>query len=209
MKIMNACGGNWLLALIDRGERRKSWPVGNGVTTLGRDPGNSIRLVHESISRHHAEISCGVSGILICDTKSRNGIMVNGVPRRKAVLQPGDRLRIGIFDLELVAGPPPEPEPVREPSPDDETEDITFTQESELPDEDRELHTLYFICAWLAEGLEDQDFIPKCLSLLRDAFRSEEAHFYAADGRLLAFAAKDAKKPEVKLAAFLAERSWH
>jgi pSer/pThr/pTyr-binding forkhead associated (FHA) protein len=202
---MKASGRNWMLVLIERDKRERCWPLKDGITKVGRDPANPIYLRHESVSRHHAQVNCGETGVSIEDLKSRNGVTVNGVPRQKAVLQPGDRLKIGRFELDLVAGVPSE-HSSQDLAKEEDPQEITLAQDTRLPVEDRELHTLYHICSWFTEGGEVDEVAPKCLRLLLEAFRSQEAQLYAADGRLEAFASLRADKPVFKLAAFLAER---
>ena len=108
---------------------------------------------------------------------------------------------------------PPEPQPVSkrlEPGQtlpvEKETEGLTLTQGALLPSENRELHTLYCVCSWLTEGVEEQEFVHKCLRLLRETFEAQEAQLYKADGSLQAVVSEDGDKPAIRLAAFLAER---
>src|SRR6187401_2400958 len=103
---MTSAVGAWTLVLMERGERTRSWPLNPGVNKLGRDAANSIRLVNSSVSREHAEIVCEGDKVFVRDLKSRNGVIVNGVPRKNAAVQPGDRLKIGVFEMEVLAGPP-------------------------------------------------------------------------------------------------------
>jgi len=184
---------------------KKFWPLPVGATKLGRGPDNPIRLTHDSVSRNHAEVVCGADGIFIRDLSSRNGILVNGVPRQKAALQPGDALKIGIFRLELLAAPPTTARPT-EPPVEEGTEEVTIDQVFRLPDQDRELHALYHVCSWLTEGIEEKDFVAKCLRLLTDAFSAQEAQLYGADGQLQAVSGQESGKPVLKLAAFLAKK---
>ncbi|MGH7967289.1 MAG: hypothetical protein ACREIC_01040, partial [Limisphaerales bacterium] len=58
----------------------------------------------------------------------------------------------------------------------------------------------------LTEGIEEKDFVAKCLRLLLDVFSAQEAHLYGADGQLQAVAGPESGKPVLKLAAFLAKR---
>src|SRR6185503_16504393 len=74
--------------------------------TIGRDAANPIPLPHTSVSRQHAEINSGPEGVTVRDLDSRNGILVNGVPRKRATLQPGDKITICDFILELATSAP-------------------------------------------------------------------------------------------------------
>src|ERR1044071_8936472 len=130
---MNSGICNWTLVQMEPEKGKKFWPLAMGSTKLGRGPDNPIRLTHDSVSRTHAEVVCDANGIFIRDLSSRNGILVNGVPRQKAALQPGDALKIGIFRLELVAAPPSTTPPV-EPPVEEVTERVTIDQVFRLPD---------------------------------------------------------------------------
>jgi predicted component of type VI protein secretion system len=67
-----------------------------GVTTIGRDVDCHITLDDPLVSRRHARIIKGTDRVVIEDTKSRNGVFVNGASVRKlAQLRDGDRVRIG------------------------------------------------------------------------------------------------------------------
>src|SRR5436305_7167025 len=84
------------------GKRIDTFKLAEGTTTIGRDPTNQIPLPSSSVSREHAEIVCNADGLTVRDLGSRNGVLVNGVPRKKAVLQSGDKLTICEFVIELV-----------------------------------------------------------------------------------------------------------
>lgn len=68
---------------------------------LGRGSDNDVVLSDVSVSRYHAELSREDGSWYVEDLKSTNGVEVNRVPVQRAPLQPGDRLGIGIFDLQL------------------------------------------------------------------------------------------------------------
>lgn len=67
--------------------------------TVGRDPGNQVRLDHPTVSRVHAEVRRTAAGHELID-RSSNGVYVNGrrVAGRQA-LRPGDVVQIGPFKL--------------------------------------------------------------------------------------------------------------
>jgi len=51
----------------------------DGVTTIGRADGNSVRLRHDrNVSRHHAQITSREDGYWLSDLTTRNGTTVNG-----------------------------------------------------------------------------------------------------------------------------------
>jgi subfamily B ATP-binding cassette protein MsbA len=61
------------------------------------------------VSRRHAVLTCADGHVAIRDDGSRNGVHVNGTRVDAVTLQPGDRVRIGDFELVLIP-PPPAPE---------------------------------------------------------------------------------------------------
>ncbi|MFF8916282.1 FHA domain-containing protein [Streptomyces sp. NPDC015032] len=77
---------------------------------IGRDPGNGLRLNHETVSRLHAELTAQGGSWLLRDLGSTNGTCVNGqrvigtVPVRE-----GDQVSFGRMSFRLsapVLGPP-------------------------------------------------------------------------------------------------------
>src|SRR2546421_4079559 len=108
---MKPTATNWVAVVHKAGKRINSFKLSEGVTTIGRDPTNEIPLPHSSVSREHAEIVCSADGLTVRDLGSRNGILVNGVPRKKAVLQPGDKLGVCEFVIELATAAPAEATP--------------------------------------------------------------------------------------------------
>lgn len=63
----------------------------------GRAADAPIRLAagDTTASRYHALFEASAEGVTVVDLDSRNGIRVNDVPERAAILQAGDRVRIG------------------------------------------------------------------------------------------------------------------
>src|SRR2546421_5791258 len=99
---------NWVAIVHKAGKRVETFKLAEGTTTIGRDPTNQIPLPNSSVSREHAEIVSHPDGLTVRDLGSRNGILVNGVPRKKAVLQPGDKVTICEFLIELTTASPAE-----------------------------------------------------------------------------------------------------
>lgn len=75
--------------------------------TIGRNPGNELRVNNPSISRKHARISYDVQlgQCSISDLKSSNGTYVNGNRIQTQRLVDGDRIRVGEFPFDFVEGP--------------------------------------------------------------------------------------------------------
>ena len=191
---------------MERGQRKKSWSVGAGTTTIGRDVGNQIRLADSSVSRQHAEIKVGDGGVIISDLKSLNGVIVNDAPRKRAVLQAGDTIKIGIFQLILTAASSASSIVTSEAPGGNETEGPTIDKGFQLPEGDRELHTLYHFCFWLTDELDPAEFTSKCVRLLVDSFQAQEVHLYGSDCRVDAFSSRDGAKAAIRLAPFLAKQ---
>ena len=108
---MKPPASNWVAIVYKSGKRIETVALPEGVTTLGRDASNQIPLPSTSVSREHAEIICSPRAVTMRDLDSRNGVLVNGVPRKKAVLQPGDKLTICEFIVELATAAPAEAAP--------------------------------------------------------------------------------------------------
>lgn len=70
--------------------------------TVGRNPGNTLRVNNPSISRRHARFVLQGSEVVLHDLDSSNGSYVNGNRIRSQVLVDGDRVRIGEFPLDFV-----------------------------------------------------------------------------------------------------------
>ncbi|MEU6574240.1 DUF1707 and FHA domain-containing protein [Streptomyces sp. NPDC046805] len=71
---------------------------------IGRDPGNGLRLNHDTVSRVHAELSHQSGMWVLRDLGSTNGTTVNG--RRvitAAVVREGDRVGFGRIAFRLSA----------------------------------------------------------------------------------------------------------
>ena len=66
---------------------------------VGRGRDNELLLADPSVSRRHCEVVAAASGWVVRDLASTNGVLVNGVPVKRAPLHPGDRLQVGIFEL--------------------------------------------------------------------------------------------------------------
>ncbi|MEU9032664.1 DUF1707 and FHA domain-containing protein [Streptomyces sp. NPDC048383] len=94
---------------------RRAWQVerlprlllphpGAGPLRIGRDPGNGLRLSHDTVSRAHAELSMRDGLWVIKDLGSTNGTTVNG--RRvsgSAVVRDGDQIGFGSMNFRLSA----------------------------------------------------------------------------------------------------------
>ncbi len=207
---MKPTPSSWVLLLSKAGQRLRVFPLTEGIVSLGRDADNTIPLPHTSVSRRHAEICCGADGVSVRDLGSRNGVLVNGVPRQSAVLQPGDQLAICDFVLELAASAPAD-NPASAPASGLAAAlqvDPTIEQRLSLPSPraDRDLAVLYHACFWIAESLSEPLFVQRCSNLLLEAFHAEAVQLYSAGLELSSSVTADGKKPRLKLASFLARQ---
>jgi diguanylate cyclase (GGDEF)-like protein len=75
---------------------------------LGREPGCTVRLPADDVSRRHARIALDGDGHLLVDLRSRNGTWVNGRAVERHRLRAGDRIRVGAFVARYVAPGDPE-----------------------------------------------------------------------------------------------------
>ncbi len=91
------------------GDENRLFPLTGGRVRLGRGGDNDIVLADVSVSRNHAEIRRGPDGWHIHDLRSTNGVEVNRVPVRSAPLRPGDRITVGVFELDVESAEPPAP----------------------------------------------------------------------------------------------------
>jgi Indoleamine 2,3-dioxygenase/FHA domain len=89
-----------LLILTDRHTRETSQRVCALPATLGRD-GSSAAVVLDDpdVSRRHARLEIIDKDLVLTDLDSTNGTYVNDARVTRQVLVPGDRMRIGRYDL--------------------------------------------------------------------------------------------------------------
>jgi hypothetical protein len=80
------------------GEGRRSVLSGERVL-IGRSRECDVVLADPNISRRHAEVRRDGDGWAVADLGSTNGIKVNGRRVDDAVLQPGDRITLGVTEL--------------------------------------------------------------------------------------------------------------
>ncbi|MEV0010179.1 FHA domain-containing protein [Streptomyces sp. NPDC051840] len=77
---------------------------------IGRDPGNGLRLSHETVSRMHAELTAHGNRWVLRDLGSTNGTCVNG--QRvvgSVVVSDGDQVSFGRVAFQLTASLPAPP----------------------------------------------------------------------------------------------------
>jgi len=72
-----------------------SFLLEGALTSIGREPSNSISILDSSVSRHHCVIKKDGEQFTITDLDSRNGTFVNHVPVKDRVLEPDDEICVG------------------------------------------------------------------------------------------------------------------
>lgn len=74
--------------------------------TIGRRPGNDIHIDNLAISGQHAAITLIGKDAFLEDLGSTNGTLVNGKPISKHILQNGDVIELGKYQLKFVSEAP-------------------------------------------------------------------------------------------------------
>ena len=93
-----------------------------GVAVIGRDPGATVRINDDRISRSHVRLESRRDGWQVFDT-STNGMFVDGVRRSSALITGPTTIHLGAADgipVSLVPGDPVDATAVVEPEHDDE-----------------------------------------------------------------------------------------
>ncbi|MCG5499597.1 FHA domain-containing protein [Ectothiorhodospira lacustris] len=75
------------------------YPMGQKTLSIGRRPDNDIRLNNLAVSGYHAQVISLLNDALVEDLGSTNGTLVNGIRIRKRVLQEGDVIAIGNYQI--------------------------------------------------------------------------------------------------------------
>ncbi len=194
------------VAILQAGKEADAIALNGDRLSFGRDATNDVSLPDSSVSRKHAELILSVSGPTLRDLGSRNGIRVNGVPRKKAVLQPGDDFEIGIYQFRFKMGETPQLWPKLELA-EVQSLEQTKSRRAVLPElrQERQLSAVYHACFWLTESTEPEDLIEKLASLLHECLGAEETQYYTKELGL-AFRVGEGNKPPLKLAEFMARR---
>jgi pSer/pThr/pTyr-binding forkhead associated (FHA) protein len=194
------------VAVISNGKENEIIPFEAEMLLFGRDPECHVSLPDTSVSRRHAELRRDGGTFTLIDSGSRNGLKVNGVPRKQATLIPGDSFEIGIYSFRLKAGQGSKL--ASRPSLQVENQlGQTVRHQTTLPElrEARHLAVIYHACFWITECEENQLLQERLCNLLHDALKVTETQFYHAD-LTLGCREGEGKKPAMKLAPFLAAR---
>ena len=103
---MCACYGK--LILLNPNGPFQEFVLAKSSVSLGRMITNDIVLNDVRISRNHARMECGTSGVVLVDMGSANGTRLNGNPIERATLKPGDTISLGSQQLKYQVEDPSE-----------------------------------------------------------------------------------------------------
>ncbi len=78
----------------------ESWTLEGGAVRLGRSRRNDVVIPGQTVSREHAIIRPYGEGHQIENVSSSAGVLINGEPRVRANLEPGDQILIGSWLFE-------------------------------------------------------------------------------------------------------------
>ncbi len=73
----------------------RKYPLNQGSTLVGRDPGLDITINEDSVSRRHAELIYDGNSLQVMDLGSTNGTFINDVPVKNKTASHGDVIRFG------------------------------------------------------------------------------------------------------------------
>jgi pSer/pThr/pTyr-binding forkhead associated (FHA) protein len=68
--------------------------------TIGRSRECEVVVDDPNVSRRHAELRKTIEGWMVVDLGSTNGVKVNGKRVKEEVLRPGDKITLGLVELE-------------------------------------------------------------------------------------------------------------
>ena len=85
------------LIVIGGEEAGLVYPLVGETFTMGRGTTASVKIPDENVSRVHARLTVESEGWRLEDLGSRNGTFINDTPVESAIVQLGDRIRLGSF----------------------------------------------------------------------------------------------------------------
>jgi pSer/pThr/pTyr-binding forkhead associated (FHA) protein len=103
---MSACFGKFIL--LNPNGPFQEFVLAKGSVSIGRTTTNDIVLNDVRVSRNHARLECGTSGVVLVDLGSANGTRLNGILIERATLKPGDTISFGSQQLKYQVDDPSE-----------------------------------------------------------------------------------------------------
>ena len=104
------------LVVLSAGFSGRTHELNVDKTTIGRVDDNTFQIEDPSVSSHHCEILLQGSDFLFRDLGSTNGSFINGEKITEIILKPGQTLKLGQIELQLVPDGAPMPE-MKAPAP--------------------------------------------------------------------------------------------
>jgi len=90
------------LVVLSAGFNGRTHELNVDKTTIGRVDDNTFQIADASVSSHHCEIILRGNDVVIHDLGSTNGSFINGEKISESVLKPGQTLKLGQIELQLV-----------------------------------------------------------------------------------------------------------
>ncbi|MEI8292119.1 MAG: FHA domain-containing protein [Verrucomicrobiota bacterium] len=94
------------LVILNQGMTGRTIDLTAERTTVGRVEDNTFQISDPSVSSRHAEILLRGTDIIIKDSNSTNGTLIDGERISEAALKPGQILRFGQVELKIDDGKP-------------------------------------------------------------------------------------------------------
>ena len=90
------------LIIMSKDRSARQVYISGRMTTIGRNPTNSLVVDRDRVSRKHAFIDWDGDQYTIVDIGSRNGTFVNGMRVAQRLLRNGDTITVGDCDLRFL-----------------------------------------------------------------------------------------------------------
>jgi SulP family sulfate permease len=103
---------------------QQDYALNDGTLVIGRDPESSLFLKDSQVSWKHALLVCTQGGCVIEDLGSTNGTFIDAKRIQRHVLYPGDKVKIGPYELAV--------QTLHAPSPNSASEDTLFAAAAAL-----------------------------------------------------------------------------
>jgi pSer/pThr/pTyr-binding forkhead associated (FHA) protein len=107
------------LVVLSAGLNGRTHDLNVDKTTIGRVEDNTFQIADPSVSSHHCEVLLRGTDVVIKDLNSTNGSFINGEKISESVLKPGQTLKLGQIELQLLTDgmPIPAAKPASAPAP--------------------------------------------------------------------------------------------
>src|ERR1041385_3075205 len=104
------------LVVLSAGFSGRTHELNVDKTTVGRVEDNTFQIADPSVSSHHCEVLLRGSDVVVKDLNSTNGTFINGEKISESALKPGQTLRLGQIELQLLTEGMPMPAPSAAPA---------------------------------------------------------------------------------------------